>query len=127
MNFREKKKLLNRIKGQFRLLSSWQINLVNQKDTSDGEGGVWVGEKGRRFATMFAASDIEKEADETLFHECLHVCLAEIEDNEGIRKKAAEEILVHDLTRLMYAGWLEAQEERRTDAWIDEFAEMYEE
>lgn len=124
MNFREKKKLLIQIKGQFRLLNSWRINLVNRKDTSDGEGGVWIDDMVGRNATMFAASDIESEADETLFHECLHVCLAEINNNEGRRKRAAEEIFVHDLTRLMYEGRHDVQDMKSTDSWINDFEEM---
>lgn len=125
MNFREKKKCLKRIKREFRLLSSWRINLINRKDTSDGDGGVWTDGGENRNATMFAASNSDNEAKKVLLHECLHVCLAEIDNQCGIRKKAAQELFVHDMERLMFVGYETPMSQMETDEWIDEFAEMY--
>jgi len=129
---------------RFRLLRSWKVTLIEDAEgyAADGDAGVFMPDVGKgREADVFCLSRSEKEVESSLFHECLHICLKELSYHGGARRKAAEELLVHDLEDFVYGRddvpeeeseevsriMEEMRKERAqwgTDEWVEEFISM---
>jgi hypothetical protein len=90
-------KELNYWKSKFRILDKWNIRLLDD-DAYTGMCGFNIKTKA---ADIYPWGD-NKEAEDYILHELLHICMAELRSLKSYKKKReAEELFVQDLCSII--------------------------
>lgn len=87
-------------KSKFRILKDWNISLCEDED-SEYTGQCCQNTK-TKMAEIFPWGEGEEEKD-YIFHELVHICMADIRDKKPYKKRReSEELFVQDLCTIIF-------------------------